>query len=213
MRVPPRLKFIQVALFCMMSAMASLTQEPGCAQIALRGKMASARSGSALDALRKEAGVDHRNELVFAARRLELNPKSKTAADGLLSLLPKCEWDPDEDDPIRTAWLDIAGLEECESGGLSDRDLMRLFALQYRLPRLLAKAVLISPGKLPQLLARTQLFITPDSDFTIQMQAVCRKEHRKFLDAVDKFSPKDKQWFLTKIFNPDSCRAIFLPEQ
>lgn len=175
--------------------------------------MAGARTNAALAALRKEASSEFRNELTFAAREAELNPKSKTAADGLLNLFPKYEWDPDEDDPIRTAWLELAGLEGCKSGGLPNRVLNPLFLLQYHLPRLVAKAVLVSPERMPQLLARTQLFITPDSDFTIRLQVVCRKQHKAFLDAVEQFSPKDKQWSLTTIFDPDSCRTIHFPEQ
>jgi hypothetical protein len=175
--------------------------------------MASEHSGAALSDLKKRSNSSPRTELVFAARTLELHTTSIAAAAAFLDLLPKYEFDPDADDPVSTAWLDVVGLQDCASGGISDRELEALFALQYHLPRLLAKAVLISPRKLPDLLARTQLFITPDSDFTIQLQPVCRRQHKGFLDAVAKLPAKDKQWFVSAIFNPTSCRAIFLPEQ
>lgn len=175
--------------------------------------MARARSSAALADLQKKAGTDFSTQLVFAARRLELNPSDVTAANGLFDLLPKYEVDPGEEDPIRSAWLDLAGLQACASGEIPDRDLKPLFLLQDRLPRLVVRAVLVSPGRLPELLARTQLFITPESDFTIQMQTLCRKRHQPFVNAVNGLSPRDKLWFENQIFNPTSCRAIYLPEE
>jgi hypothetical protein len=139
---------------------------------------------------------------------MELHPTSKAAAETLIGLLPN-----DGDDAGEAAWLDPVALQECPSGGFSIHELDALFLLEDRLPKLVAKAVLLSPGKLPQVLARTQLFITPHSDFTVQMQPVCRRRHRAFQDAVNGFSPRDKEWFVTKIFNPESCRAIYFPEQ
>jgi hypothetical protein len=170
--------------------------------------MARARTAAALADLKKKLGSDLRTELIFAARTMELNPTSKAAADRLIGLIPN-----EGDDPGEAAWLDPVDLQECPSGGFSEKELKGLFLLEYRLPKLIAKAVLLDPEKLPQVLSRTQLFITPESDFTIHMQEVCRRQHEAFLQAVDKFSPKDKQWFETIIFNPKTCRAIFLPEQ
>ena len=206
------LKLVLLIFVCL-SCVSLFAQEPGCAQISLRGQMARARRIAVLADLKKKAGADPRIELVFAARKLELNSTSKTAADSLLDLLPKYESDPYEDDPIRSRWLDLIGLQACLSGGISLRELKALSLLESHLPRLLAKAVLLSPEKMPVYVGHTQLFITPDSDFPIHMQTVCRRQHQTFLNAVDKFSSKDKQWFETIIFNPKTCRTIYHPEQ
>jgi len=202
-----RLSLLALAALCPAIVAVSQTREPGCAQISLRAQMASARTSAALDALHKKSASTFRNDLVFAARELELNPASKTAADRLLDLLPN------EGDQNEAAWLDTVSLEDCPSGGFPNQALDALFRLEYHLPRELAKAVLLSPGKMPTYVAHTQLFLTPDSDFTIHMQTVCRKQHTAFLKAVDEFSPKDRKWFSTIAFNPETCHTIFYPEQ
>ena len=203
-----RVFFLALVALCTANFAASQASEHGCAQISLRAQMASARTSAALDTLKKTATPTFRNDLAFAARELELNPASKTAADRLLDLLPN------EGDPNEAAWLDLVSFEDCPSGGgFPNHALDSLFGLEYHLPRELAKAVLLSPERMPTYVAHTQLFLTPDSDFTIHMQTVCRKQHTAFLKAVDEFSPKDRKWFTTIAFNPETCRTIYYPER
>lgn len=57
------------------------------------------------------------------------------------------------------------------------------------------------------------LSVSPDSDYAVQMRKVCIARHEQFTQAVNKLSPKDKAWFIKKIFNPVGCRTIFFPEQ
>jgi hypothetical protein len=199
--------FLVLAALCTVRVAFPQAREPGCVQISLRAQMASARTSAALDELKKRAAPTFRNDLVFAARELELNPASKAAADRLLDLLPN------DGDPNEAAWLDLVSLEDCPSGGFPNHALDALFHLEYHLPRELAKAVLRSPERMPTYVAHTQLFLTPESDFTIHMQTVCRKQHMAFLKAVDEFSPKDRKWFSTIAFNPETCHTIFYPEQ
>jgi hypothetical protein len=52
----------------------------------------------------------------------------------------------------------------------------------------------------------------PHSDYAVQMQSVCQARHIEFEKAVDKFSPSDKSWFVSRIFNPDRCNALAYPE-
>lgn len=200
-------KLMALTALCTASVAVSQAREPGCAQISLRAQMASARTSAALDTLRKRDTPTFRNDLVFAARELELNPASKTAADRLLDLLPN------EGDPNEAAWLGLVSYEDCPSGGFPNHALDALFRLEYHLPRELAKAVLLSPERMPTYVAHTELFLTPESDFTIHMQTVCRKQHAAFLKAVDEFSPRDRKWFSTIAFNPETCHTIFYPEQ
>jgi len=207
MRASRIVKFLEVVLLCSASISPCLQRDPGCLQIVLRNKMAAARTSAALASLHEKANPSYRTELTFAAHGLELEPASKAAADRLLGLLPN------EGDPNEAAWLDLVDLEECPSGGLWNNEMDTLFRLEYHLPRLLARAVLLSPEKMAQYIGHTQLFITPESDFTIHMQTVCRRQRRAFQDAVNGLSPGDKHWFETIIFDPKSCRAIDLPEQ
>ncbi|MGP8250434.1 MAG: hypothetical protein ACLQHF_00260 [Terracidiphilus sp.] len=196
-----------LAALCFASGVVSHAREPGCAQISLRAQMARAQTSAALNALHRKSASTFRNDLVYAARELELKPSSKTAADRLLDLLPN------EGDPNEAAWLDLSGLEDCPSGGFPNHELDAIDRLQYRIPSQLVKAVLRSPEKMQTYVAHTQLFLTPDSDFTIHMQTVCRKQHKAFLKAVDEFLPKDKSWFSTVAFNPETCHTVFYPEQ
>ena len=170
--------------------------------------MARANTSAALKARKERAGESYRARLIFAARTLEIDPRSKAAADSLLSLLPR-----DEDDIERAAWFDLTQLEDCPSGGLPGTDLEPLGTLQYHLPRLAARAVILAPDKMFDYVSFTQLALSPDSDYAVQMRKVCRTRHRQFVGAVNKLSPKDKSWFVSEIFNPDACRTLAFPEQ
>jgi hypothetical protein len=183
-------------------------QEPGCLEISRMAAMARANSPAALKARKDEAGDSYRARLIVAARMLEINPGNKIAAESLLNLLPK-----DEDSPERDTWLDLTQLQQCPSGRIPDSDGDLLDRLQYHLPRLAARAVLLAPDKMFDYVFYTQFSLTPESDYAVQMRKVCMARHQQFVAAVSRLSPKDKHWFVSKIFNPDGCRTIFFPEQ
>jgi len=83
-----------------------------------------------------------------------------------------------------------------------------------RLPRDLARAVLLVPGKMQDYVSYAQTSIgDPHSDYTVQMQKVCKARHKQFVDAVNNLSAKDKNWFVSKIFNLDGCHPLLFPEQ
>jgi len=193
----------------MMLCALSSAQEPGCLETSAMGRMARATSVAALKARKQEAGDSYRAQVIFAARMLEIDPHDKKSAELLLNLIPK-----NIDGPEQAVWLELDELNLCPSGGLPDSDLMPLFKLQYQLPRLLARAVLLVPDKMPEYVAYAYISIqNPDSDYTLQMKRVCRVEHANFLSAVGKLPPDDRKWFLAKIFNPNGCRALAFPEQ
>jgi len=200
-------KVITAATFLAFCARASV-QEPGCLEIPRMAAVARAKSVAALKSAKQKAGNSYRAELIFSARLLEIDPQNKAAANSLLSLLPK-----DELGPEQAVWLSLPQLEQCPSGGVPESDLTPLFRLQYRLPRDTAKAVLLAPDKMLPYVSYAQISLNPESDYAVQMRKVCRARHKQFIEAVNELSPKDKAWFITKIFDPDGCRTIFFPEQ
>ncbi|MGD0479203.1 MAG: hypothetical protein ABSA42_03465 [Terracidiphilus sp.] len=187
---------------------ALLSQEPGCLEISRMAAMARAKTPAALKASKEKAGDSYRAQLIFAARMLEIDPRNKTAAESLLNLLPKDEFGPEQ-----TAWLDLAQLEQCPSGGPYVGESKPLDVLEYHLPRLAARAVLLAPDKMFDYVSYAQFSVTPESDYAVQMRKVCMARHQQFVDAANRLPPKDKSWFVSKIFNPDGCRTIAFPEQ
>ncbi len=202
-------KSVVILAACLMLSAVSLSQEPGCLDTSVMGRMARANSPAELKARKQKAGDGYRAQVIFAARMLEIDSQNKSAAESLLDLLPSYS-----EDPRQAVWLQLDELDKCESGGLSDADLTPLFRLRDHLPRLLARAVLLVPGKMPNYIAYAHISVgDPHSDYTEQMQIVCRARHQDFVDAVNKLPPDDKKWFVEKIFNPEGCRPLQFPEQ
>jgi hypothetical protein len=201
-------KSVVILAACLTPSAASLSQELGCLDTSVMGRMARANSPAELKARKQKAGDGYRAQVIFAARMLEIEPHDKVAAELLLSLIPK-----NIDDPQEAVWLELDELDTCKSGGLSDSDLEPLFRLQYHLPRLLARAVLLVPDKMPEYVAYALLGMSPDNDYAVQTRKVCRAKHQEFMKAVERLSPHDKKWFVGTIFNPDGCRTIAFPEQ
>lgn len=198
-----------LAAICMVYAPQLPAQEPGCVDTSMMGRMARANSPAELKERKQKAGDSYRAQVIFAARMLEIDPNNKSAAESLLNLIPESIESPHE-----AVWLELDELPECPSGGVPGSDLKALDLLQYHLPRLLARAALLVPDKLPDYVSYAYVSIqNPDSDYTEQMQRVCRVKHQLFVNAVDKLSPRDKKWFLSKIFNPDGCRPLHFAEQ
>jgi hypothetical protein len=183
-------------------------QEPGCIEISRIASLAKTNSTKTLRLQIDKAGGNYRTRLVLAARLLEIDPQNRDAANYLLNLLPKDEFSLEE-----SAWLDLSELQQCASGGISDSDLKALDRLQSHLPRLVAQAVILIPGKMPEYVAYAFLSINPESDYAVRMQEVCRVRNKQFLAVLDGLSTEKKRWFVTKIFNPQACRAIWLPEE
>lgn len=170
--------------------------------------MAKATSVAALNTRKVKAGDSYRAQVIYAARMLEIDPKNKNAAELLLNLIPR-----EGDDSQQEVWLELDELNLCKSGGISDSDLMPLFRLQYHLPRLLARAVLLEPDHMLDYITYAEDALTPESDYALQMQKVCKREHKRFMDSLNKLPAKDVAWFRKEVINPESCKAIYFPEQ
>jgi hypothetical protein len=201
-------KSVVIFAVCLTLSAGALSQESGCLDTSVMGRMARANSPSELKARKQKAGDSYRAQVIFAARMLEIDPSNKSAAESLLGLIPDVS-----DEPHAAVWLELDELPDCQSGGVSMSDLKALDLLQYHLPRLLARAVLLVPNKMPEYVAFAFLGISPHNDFAVQTRKVCRAKHREFLKAVEELSPRDKKWFVEAVFNPDGCRTIAFPEQ
>ncbi len=197
-----------VLIACLTLCGRSLAQNPNCKETAAIGQMAKAASPVVLRALKQNAGDFYRARLVFAARMLEIDPNDKGAAADLLGLIPK-----DESSPEQAVWLDLLQIDQDPNRCLPDSDLKPLGLLQYHLPRLLARAVLLVPDKMPEYVSYALISTCPDCDYAVQMRKVCVARHQQFVDAVNKLPAKDKSWFISKILDPDGCRTLTFPEQ
>jgi hypothetical protein len=201
-------KSVVILAACLTLSAWAQSQESGCLDTSVMGRMARATSSAELKARKQKAGDSYRAQVIFAARMLEIDPGNKSAAESLLDLIPESS-----DDTHEAVWLELDELPDCRSGGVSMSDLKALDLLQYHLPRLLARAVLLVPNKMPEYVAFAFLGMSPHNDFAVQTRKVCKAKHREFVKAVEQLSPRDKKWFVEAVFNPDGCRTIAFPEQ
>jgi hypothetical protein len=188
---------------CLVLSAASYSQENNCNEIASIAKMAGATSPAALSAERQQAGESYRNQVVFAARMFELQPRSKREADLLLARLPKTTAE-------QNAWATL-GDSLCSSEPLHDMGV--LAKLRDRLPHDLARAVLLAPGKMSNYLTYALVSVQdPHSDYAVQMRTVCQSRYVEFVKAVTRLPSEDREWFVHHVFNPKGCQALAIPE-
>ncbi len=131
------------------------------------------------------------------------SPKSKHAAEVLLESIPK-------DDEQQTVLIEL-GDSLCDGESLTD--MQSLARIGEILPQNLARAVLIVPEKLPAYVAYALTSIQdPHSDYAVQMQIVCRTRHAEFIGSVGELASDKKTLFVKRVFSPETCKALFLPE-
>jgi hypothetical protein len=178
-------------------------QKPNCGEIDAIAKMARAVSTAELAAHKLSAGESYRAQLVYAAKLIELAPQRQDAAVLLLNLIPK--------DNEQQQLLMTLSEHHCETE--SYHEMKMLAQLEERLPRDLARAVLLVPAKIPEYVAYSVTSVEdPHSDYAIQMQKVCRAKHAEFFDAVTKLPTEKRDRFLKYVFDLDGCNALSLPE-
>jgi hypothetical protein len=178
-------------------------QKLNCGEVEAMVRMARAISTADLAAAKVKAGESYRAQFVFAAKQFELKPEKQDAALLLLSLIPK--------DDEQQQMLMTLGEHHCETE--SYHEMKTLAQLTERLPRDLARAVLLAPAKIPEYVAYSITSVQdPRSDYALQMQKVCRVRHSEFVDAVARLPLQKRDRFLKYIFDPDECNALTLPE-
>jgi|CZKF01.1.fsa_nt_gi hypothetical protein len=178
-------------------------QKPNCGEIDAIAKMARAISPAELAAQKLKAGESYRAQVVYAAKLSELEPQRHDAAVLLLNLIPK--------DDEQQHLLKSLGEHHCETE--SYHEMKMLAQLEERIPRDLARAVLLVPGKIPEYVAYSIPSVEdPHSDYAMQMQKVCRARHPEFVEAVTKLPREKRDRFLKYVFDLDGCNALTLPE-
>ena len=187
----------------LMSMGMSFGQEANCGEVAATARMARAKSLAALNAEKPKAGGTYRARVVFAARAFQLNPNSKHAAEMLLESIPK-------DDEQQRVLLEL-GDSLCDGESLSDME--SLARVGDSMPESLARAVLIVPEQLRAYVAYALTSIQdPHSDYAVQMEIVCRAQRSEFIKSVGRLPSDQKTLFIKRVFNPDTCKALSLPE-
>ena len=196
-------KWMFMMALSLSSARMLSAQQVNCDEVAAIARMARARSSTVLNAQKPKAGDTYRARLVFAARIFQLDPKSKHAAEVLLESIPK-------DDEQQTVLIEL-GDSLCDGESLTD--MQSLARVGEILPQNLARAVLIVPEKLPAYVAYALTSIQdPHSDYAVQMQIVCRTRHAEFIGSVGELASDKKTLFVKRVFSPETCKALFLPE-
>jgi hypothetical protein len=178
-------------------------EKPNCGEFDAIAKMARAISTAELAAHKLNAGESYRARIVYAAKLSELDPQLRDAAVLLLNLIPK-------DDEQQRVVMTL-GEHHCVTESYHE---MKLLAqLAERLPRDLARAVLLVPAKIPEYVAYSITSVEdPHSDYALQMEKVCRARHPEFVEAVTKLPREKRDRFLKYVFDLDGCNALTLPE-
>jgi len=165
--------------------------------------MAASKSTSSLAKWQKRAGNSYIAHLVYSFRAFELNPTDQQVASRLLSLVP-----PSKEEEL--VWHTLDGFL-CKEERIEEIKILGKF--QARIPHDIARAVVLVPKKMLDYVSYAYTSIQdPHSDYAVQMRSVCRAQHKAFVGAVNNLPSDDRQWFVKKIFNPDECRAIAVPE-
>jgi hypothetical protein len=182
---------------------AVVAQDAPCSGVHVLARMASTKSLPELRKLKTLSGDGYRAGLIFAFRAFEIDQTGVDSASRVVALIPQNE-------DQNATWHTLNGML-CDHETVEE--MKSLGKLQDRLPRDLAKAIDMDPGRMYDFVSYAYDSIQdPHSDYAVQMQAVCHRHHGRFLNAVNQMPEGDRTWFTTKIFNPAACRAIALPE-
>lgn len=203
MRAHRLFQWLLAMILCAGSSGMLAAQRSNCREIAAIARMARAKSSAMVTVEKQKAGDSYRAQVVFAARSFELRRGDRRAAVLLLNLIP-------QDDRQHTTLMTLG---DALCSGESAADMKSLGGLGERLPRNLAKAVLLAPDKLPGYVSYAPTSVQdPHSDYAVQMQTVCRTKHPEFMQAVEGLPTDKRDWFVKHVFNPEGCHALALPE-
>ena len=181
----------------------SPAQSQNCSQVITLRKIAQTTSVGGLAELEQKAAQNYQLQVAFAARRLELNPKSRASASSFLALIPK---NVDQ----HVAWITF-GESMCEDESFHDMDLLDRFG--SKLEHDLATAVILVPGKMPDYVGFVFEALTdPHSNYAVEMQRVCRNKHAELMRAINALPSDDRTRLGHYILDVETCKALRLPE-
>jgi hypothetical protein len=174
-----------------------------CTEILAEAEVVRAKSMQALSQAGKRAGGGYRASLVMAVRSFQLQPRSKEAAERLLTLIPT-------DDAQQEVVMTL-GESLCDDETVAD--MKALARIRDGLPRELATAVILAPNLLPSYLRyATDAVLDPHSTYAVEMKRVCQKAHGDFIRALSQLAEDRRHAFTTEVMDPNGCRVIALPE-
>ncbi len=195
-------RLLVAVVVCMGSCTALRSQEPSCSQVSAMARMARASSSTSLATAKQMAGDGYLARVIYSSRALELKHGRKSAVL-LLNLIPK--------DNGQQRILMTLGDGICSTETISEMKV--LGRLRDRLPHALSKAILLVPEQLPNYVAYALTSVqNPESDYAVQMRGVCQSKHPEFVKAVEELPADKREWFVKRVFNPEGCHALALPE-
>lgn len=190
-----------------MIALLQVCNAPGassvpCDQVHASARIVRASSPAAAIAEERKAPTGYVVLVVSAFRAFELQPRSQTLAVALLKRIPVDQAQHEV----------ILALDSAICDDESDAEMKALARVQNDFPRMLARAVRLAPEYMDAYVNYALIALNPHSDYAVQMQGVCRNLHQRFTKAVGELSEADREWFKTEVLDPESCRAIAVPE-
>lgn len=194
-----------VLLGCLFLSSSSFcaAQELKCKQVEANARMTRAESTKVLLDAKQHAGDDYRAQIVFAYRSFQLHPRTQSAAERLLALIPKTE----EQQRV------VMTLGDSLCDGESMDDMGSLSRVNEGLARQLRKAVELAPQFMPAYVEYSLEAATdPHSDYAVEMQRVCQRNHGAFVRAVKQLPVEKAREFKEHIMKPEGCRVLAIPE-
>ena len=170
---------------------------------ALLNVIASCRTVGCVTAKQSEAH-EKLERIVLYTKWLLLDANSRTASKQLLENLPTSE----------AELLAMMTLPDWHDGATkSEADMKRLDAIYENWPRLLSLAVRRFPQYLPAYIRCGRLAVNDiHSDYTGFERSVCRADPAKFRAAFQSLNAHDQQYISRYVFNPSTCKPIFVSE-
>jgi hypothetical protein len=167
-------------------------------------QMGECKTLDCLKALRSRIPSTERTaDIVYFSQQMLLRP-SKNAAAGLLNAIPSTSAE-------QNLFINFSGWHDGETESMHDMEV--LGRIYERWPKLVTKAVLLRPDMMVQYVRFLRL--APNdihSDFTGKAEKVCEKNRAAF-GAAFALLPQEEQKYIRKyVFEPSSCKAIFLSE-
>lgn len=183
---------------------ASFSQQLSCPEVAKLARLAGEKSIEKLQVAKQSLPSGYAATLVFASRSFELQLKSRDAARQLLAAIPA--------DDTQQQTLITLGDSQCPSETV--QEMKALAMVSDKFPANLAKAVLICRELMPAYIVYSLVAVhDPHNDYALRMQSVCRDASHEFRQAIESLPAERRNWFIKRVIDPQTCRALALPEQ
>jgi hypothetical protein len=197
--------------FCVVALVACMFVRPPCnyaedlpcKEVRYLVSMAKAPSIAAVRNSRIGVPAGYRADLVGAYRLFQLQPRSESAADDLLRLVPS---NGSQQNVVMTLGDSLCSDESFAEMGVLAR-------IRDNLPLQLSRAVSLAPSHMRSYIAYSRTAtLDPHSDYAVRMQSVCLQKHEAFVKALNELPQELQRGISGYVIKPDTCRAIRFPE-